>query len=268
LLFSTYAMQLVAWTLMMFFIAGLCRMFYAGLFLGMPVSPKIGLAYIGKTWWKLLILFLGQMVAYIGFVVADVVLIFVGGLAAFVLLMALMWLVTTVFNEAGLAVFSSGLRGLLVIGAMLVTFVIMMALITFQVMLLTFPLVAVAVSDGVGFFSQAFYGIQLAFANMRKVMLYSLSSLFVFMCISMALHLPVWLWLVVELGLAAMDNVKTAPDHVLAAYTLWGSLVFGFLVPAWMAGVTLLYYDCQACKEGLDLRRLFERMRVRRKIAV
>jgi hypothetical protein len=108
---------------------------------------------------------------------------------------------------------------------------------------------------------------RLLLSNFPKLTLFGI-LFFLFSCLlSTILHSPIFLWVALELARLGVPTQHTIPLHLQIGINLWGVLTSFILLPFYSSAITLMWYDCQVRKEGLDLRLWLYRLKQRRGFA-
>ncbi|HEY9745425.1 MAG TPA: hypothetical protein V6C99_04335 [Oculatellaceae cyanobacterium] len=235
----------------------LSRFFYSVITDEKPLSVQQCKQHTRKNWQQLLLtLFLNSFVLS-GCVVLDIFLVIVGILASSAVLTAL--------GRHPDGLLSVIMLILLLIVWSFLLLAVMTVLISMQSLLFSFPFVAIAArrSDDMGWWHSMKQAFQLTFTNLPKLLCFSV-AFFLFTCVlSAVLHALPTIWAVLEFFRIGHPHTATFPLHVQAVMQFWTSLVSFVMLPLHCSALTLLWYDCQVRKEGLDLKLWLEQLRRR-----
>ncbi|MEB3286067.1 MAG: hypothetical protein VKJ04_01050 [Vampirovibrionales bacterium] len=116
-----------------------------------------------------------------------------------------------------------------------------------------------------GFFALWRYAFALVFSRFGKTLLYGAICLFFLYVWLLVFDLPVLGWYAYEAAKASLRgenfDVAKMPRLALSIFQLWGTLVHACILPLYVSGATIFWYDGNVEKSGLDLRIWLARLR-------
>lgn len=191
---------------------------------------------------------------------------------------AFLWIVSAALSIIDLVLFASGIfasAGMIAVGvsqtlvplkfgAWLLAILIgagtvlgLCVMITIQMLMVFFPLIAISISDGKQVWEKTREALLLLRFNWLQSTQFALMLMLIYAVFSLILQAPLLLWIAFELFQLhlhqALPDPSSLPLHVTVVSQCWSSLVSGFLVVFATGQMTLFYYNCQAKSLGLDL---------------
>jgi hypothetical protein len=230
----------------------LIRIYHATIVRGEPMPVREALQGLKRTWPGLLLLYIVNIALYLAFIVMDAVVFAGGGFFA-------VFLIGLTSTQSAQVVKIGGVITALGIGC--ITLVLFASLISIQSMMLTFPLIAMSISNGQQMSKAAISAVRLLFGNIPRTILFGFLIFLLVVVLSLSCGSPVYIWGALEtqrMGSELPPGVF--PLHVQIVANLWSNLVNIFLVPLMLGAATLFWYDCKVRREGLDLRLRFNRL--------
>jgi hypothetical protein len=244
--------------------SALIRLYYSAIVNSEPISLKEALLFVKQVWPRLLGL-MGLFVAGVfGFAVLDFLILFLGILmstAAFAVLGSLVHVGNNPILAA-MIIFFLLLWGFLVL-------VLLVGLMSFEGFFLMFPFIAVSTEPDPtsrSWFRSVLNSYKLVFANMPRLVLFSIALFFFSLTLSLVLNAPAFLWAFLEMTRLGVSKQHYLPMYIHVVMNLWQNLVHLLLTPFYLSAVTLFWYDCRVRKEGLDLQLWLEQLTHRRKL--
>ncbi|WP_303674961.1 hypothetical protein [Vampirovibrio chlorellavorus] len=226
----------------------LCRFFYLALLQEQPPSLRECLLHLQKNWLPLtgLILLLGFL--FLSLIVVNVIVFYAGFIFVAVTVGALV--------GSSLAVGNLGVKfmigvSILMTGALALG--ILTCLISLQWFLLNFPIAAMATapSEKPNLWKTVSGSITLIFRNFPRLVGFSVCGLLLSLSILSVLLSPVVLWMGLEQSRLGLH--QTIPLYLQTVWNVWNSLVNCLMMPYYVSALILMWYDCQARSEGLDI---------------
>lgn len=251
---------IVAWFLSMYACTALTRIYYSALVQEKPLSFRESLRFIRKHCGLLFVVFLGIGLACMIFSFLDIA----GFMAGFFAVTAFITYVMA--KAAPLSQVGA------VIAAILIGFSTLFGvflLITYQIFLCLFPLVAIATSPGEGVFKAMAHSLRLLFTHSKRALIFGSLLLTLYFLLALILQLPSLFWLAMEFQRLSTQQELTSPGviplHLSVASHIWSSLTHIILWGFMFAAITLFWYDCQVSSEGLDIRLALEGFKARKR---
>jgi hypothetical protein len=147
---------------------------------------------------------------------------------------------------------------ILMIGAL--SLGLLTCLISLQWFLFNFPIAAIATADQEkpDFWKKVTGSFTLIFRNFPRLVGFSVCGLLLSVSILSVLLSPVVLWMGIEQTRLGLH--QTIPLYLQTAWNVWNSLANCLIMPYYVSALILMWYDCQARSEGLDLQLWIERL--------
>lgn len=227
------------------------RYLYTAIIGNQPLPLKHCVRFVLKKWLVLGLLTLVLGLVFVVMLFITMVLFYLGIIFSGFLLA---YIGTRLFHSVNTAV--SAVTAIVVLLVWGFTMLSLMALlISFQTFLFVFPLMAIANApdEQIPWWPLIRNSYRVVFANAPRLMGFALAQFFLALVIAAVIQSPVLIWAGIEYSRLGMSTPFTVPLHVQTVLNLWSTLASFVLMPFHISAFTLLWYDCQVRKEGLDL---------------
>jgi hypothetical protein len=241
----------------------LSRLFYSAIVDEKPLSLQACWKHILQNWQSLILTLFLLLLISAGLIVLDLLVFYAG-----ILISAAIFATLGVGNllHSGQHILTLGMSILFLIVWGFMVLALLVILITGQSLVFTFPFVAIATrpSGPIQWWPCMQESFRLIFSDFPKLILFGI-TFFLFSCVlSAVLNAPVMLWVGLELSRLGVPTHHTIPMHIQVGLNFWGVLTYFVLLPFYSSAVTLMWYDCQVRKEGLDLKLWLRQLMQRR----
>jgi len=244
--------------LFVFCSTALSRRYYSAIVGTHPLDSKSCWAYVLKHWLGLLGLSTALEVVSIVLGVINIVLV---GLGVF-LSAALTGTLIAAMPHIGNALMPNLMLLLFILVLGFAILALTLCILTFISYFFCFPLLAIATSpkSPEGWWSLVQNAFSLLFRNFPRLVMFSIALFLLSMTMIGVMMGPASIWMLVEMTRKGVNQYYHLPFYMQMVMNLWSSLTNLIFYPFWVSALTLLWYDCQVRKEGMDLRLWFNQI--------